>query len=161
MPAGCFAPISKAKSRFGEKSSGFSMTRPAAFELSFLLAGSSQNDVDSDSMSKASACETDAIWYLLKLCFAMLAVSSSFSIAVTSRPAWAKASASPPMPQPKSVTDLIPLFKNFWACQAETCCRVACSRPSSVKSIVPARSKPNFDTARERSFAWEMHSATS
>ena len=63
--------------------------------------------------------------------------------------------ASAPIPQPRSATRRTPAWTYRLAWTAETLSRVACSRPSWVKSMCWANS-PNLAAAAVRSRDWVM-----
>ncbi len=94
-----------------------------------------------------------------RLARAIAARTGSWSMPAATSPARAKASRSPPMPQPRSTT----LPPGMAAASRDARCsatraRVACSSASGVKNIRWAAS-PNFATPFSRSCAWVVAAA--
>ncbi|CAB4904613.1 unannotated protein [freshwater metagenome] len=106
-----------------------------------------------------SAHSTRACGKEARLKVARAAVTPSRSIASTLSPTLARASASEPIPQPRSATVAHSADRNRPACWAATLSRVACSRPACVNSMVAANA-PNFFSARCLSFDWVSTVAT-
>ena len=94
-----------------------------------------------------------------RLARAIATRTGSWSTPAATRPAREKASRSPPMPQPRSMTLPSGIAAASRAARwSATRDRVACSSASGVKNIRGAAS-PNFATARSRSRAWVVAAA--
>ena len=156
--------VENAQDNDGENASGSFSLRAAVVRPSPVRrAGSSQIASNrSRSASSALPCATVTVSRDRRLYAASAAVTGSASIASTrvAPPIPASAIESAPRPQPRSPTmsGSPTSMRRAWC--AATDRRVACARPSRVKSIRSAKG-PNFATASCRSWAWRSISAAS